>query len=173
MKKKILLVLPKNYEINFINISDMHESLKTFNEFGILVQSGSIVGFDHDDLLIFKDQFDFFSKTGIANIQVMPLQAPDGTPLKERVVREGRYNDWEPVLRNNPEQMNSLNTFTVIPRQFNLEQLREGLCWLLHELYKPENFINRLGIFFGYFEKSPVKDRLQIPRPAIDWYSLG
>ena len=154
-------------------IGDMHESIKTFNEYGILVQAGSIVGFDHDDLTIFREQFNFFDKTGIPNIQVMPLQAPDGSPLKRRVIKEGRYIDWEPILRADPERMNSLNTFTIIPKQMNAEQLRMGLCWLLKKLYEPGNFIQRLNTFFMIYEKSPRKEKLHIPRSTIDWYSTG
>jgi radical SAM superfamily enzyme YgiQ (UPF0313 family) len=154
-------------------IGDMHENLRTFNEFGILVQAGSIVGFDNDDAGIFRDQYEFFNSTGIPNIQVMPLQAPDGSPLKQRMIREGRYIDWETALRNDPEHMNSLNCFTVRPKQFNLEQMRKGLCWLLKELYEPDHFIQRMEVFFGHYERSPKRKTLQIPSSSIDWYSLG
>ena len=154
-------------------IGDMQRSIKTFHEHGILVQAGCIVGFDHDDLSIFRDQFDFFDKTGIPNIQVMPLQAPDGSPLQRRLKKEGRYNDWEPSLRADPEHMNSLNIFTVTPERFNTEQLRQGLCWLLKKLYETGNFIQRMNTFFMNYENSPKRKKLTIPKSSIDWYTTG
>ncbi len=151
----------------------MQESLITFHEFGILVQGGCIVGFDHDELSIFREQYDFFSRSGIPSIQVMPLQAPDGSPLKDRMIREGRYNDWETVTRSDPERMNSLNVFTVTPGRMSLEQLREGLCWLLRELYRPESYVYRVNTFYRNFENSPVRKKLRIPGPSFDWYSIN
>ena len=152
---------------------DALEDIKKFNEHGILVQAGCIVGFDHDDKSIFKAQFDFFNKMGIPNIQVMPLQAPDGSPLKRRMIKEGRYIDWESATRSNPEQMNSLNTFTIVPKKMNLQELRQGICWLLKNLYKPENFIHRMHIFFTNYENSQKRHKLNIPKTSIEWNSIG
>ncbi len=149
------------------------EDIKEFHKHGILVQSGCIVGFDHDDKSIFKAQFDFFQKIGIPNIQVMPLQAADGSPLKKRMIKEGRYIDWEKTVGTNPEQMNSLNTFTIVPKQMNPQELRQGICWLLKNLYKPENFIHRMSTFFSNYEHSQKKQKLNIPRTTVDWYGAG
>lgn len=149
------------------------EEIKKFHEHGILVQAGCIVGFDHDDKSIFKAQFDFFNELGIPNIQVMPLQAPDGSPLKRRMIREGRYIDWESAVRSNPEQANSLNTFTIVPKLMNLHELRQGLCWLLKNLYMPENFIHRMRVFFRNYENSQKRYTLNIPKTTLDWYSTG
>ena len=152
---------------------DVQESIRRFNEYGILVHSGSIVGFDNDDKNIFKMQLDFFNDLGIPNIQTIPLQAPDGSPLKERMIREGRYIDWEEAARANPGKINSLNTHTIIPKQMTTEELRRGTCWLLKNLYLPEHFLRRMKLFFDNYEQSPVKDVLHIPKSKIEWYSLG
>ena len=149
------------------------EDIRKFHEHGILVHSGCIVGFDHDDKSIFKAQFDFFQELGIPNIQVMPLQASDGSPLKRRMIKEGRYIDWQITVGTNPEQMNSLNTFTIVPKQMNHKELRQGICWLLKNLYTPENFIHRMKIFFRHYENSQKKQKLNIPRTTIDWYGVG
>jgi radical SAM superfamily enzyme YgiQ (UPF0313 family) len=149
------------------------EDIKKFQEHGILVQAGCIVGFDHDDKTIFKEQLDFFNKLGIPNIQVMPLQAPDGSPLKRRMIEEGRYIDWESMVRANPEQMNSLNTFTIEPKLMSSQELRQGICWLLKNLYTPENFIHRMKTFFRNYENSQKKQHLNIPGTTVDWYGVG
>ena len=150
-------------------LGDMLENIKRFHEHGILVHSGCIVGFDHDDLSIFKAQNDFFAKSGIPNIQALPLQASDGSPLKRRMIREGRYIDYEATLRANPEHQNSLNTFTIVPKQMTIKQLEQGLCWLLKNLYEPGNYIHRLETFFSNYEQSPKKGKLNMPRAGFDW----
>ena len=149
------------------------EDIKRFHEYGILVQAGCIVGFDNDDISIFKAQFDFFQKLGIPNIQVMPLQAPDGSPLKRRMIKEGRYLDWESASRADPEHLNSLNTLTIMPKRMKPEELLDGTCWLLRNLYEPENFIHRMRLFFRNYENSPLKHRLNIPKSTINWYGVG
>ena len=153
--------------------SNVFEDIKKFHEHGIIVQAGCIVGFDHDDTSIFQAQFDFFNQMGIPNIQVMPLQAPDGSPLKRLMIKEGRYMDWESTTRSDPEQMNSMNTFTVVPKQLELQELRHGIMWLLKNLYKPENFMGRMKIFFNNYEDSQKKHKLTIPRTTVDWYGVS
>jgi hypothetical protein len=149
------------------------EDIKRFQEHGILVQAGCIVGFDHDDMSIFKQQLDFFNTLGIPNIQVMPLQAPDGSPLKRRMIEEGRYIDWESTVRSDPGLTNSLNTFTIEPRLMSRQQLRQGICWLLKNLYTPENFMHRMETFFRNYENSDKKQDLKIPGTTVDWYGVG
>ncbi len=149
------------------------DDIRKFNEHGILVQAGCIVGFDHDDTSIFREQFEFFNKMGIPNIQVMPLQAPDGSPLKRKMIKAERYLDWEPATRADPEQFNSLNTFTLVPKQMSPEEMRQGLCWLLKNLYTPDNFIHRMRIFFRDYKNSEKKQWLNIPKSNIDWYGIG
>ncbi|MCK4853177.1 MAG: radical SAM protein [Bacteroidales bacterium] len=153
-------------------LSDMLGDIKRFHEHGIMVHSGCIVGFDNDDLSIFKAQNDFFAKSGISNIQALPLQAPDGSPLKRRMIKEGRYIDYESTVRANPEHQNSLNTFTIVPKQMTLKQLEQGLCWLLKNLYEPGNYIHRLNTFFENYENSPKRKKLKIPKPGIDLDNL-
>ncbi len=153
--------------------SNLLEDIKKIHQHGILVHAGCIVGFDSDDLSIFRQQFDFFNESGIPNIQVMPLQAPDGSPLMKRMIKEGRYIDWEQTTKTNPDQVNSLNTFSMIPRQMTHEQLYNGLCWLLKNLYIPENYIYRLKTFFENFESSPKKDKLQISRIPLNLQGIG
>jgi radical SAM superfamily enzyme YgiQ (UPF0313 family) len=153
--------------------SNMLEDIKKIQQHGILVHAGSIVGFDNDDLSIFQQQFDFFKESGIPNIQVMPLQAPDGSPLMKRMIKEDRYIDWEQTTRTNPEQVNSLNTFTIIPKQMTHKQLYNGICWLLKNLYKPENYVYRFKTFFQNFEKSPKKDKLKISRIPVNLQAIG
>jgi radical SAM superfamily enzyme YgiQ (UPF0313 family) len=149
------------------------EDIKKIHQHGIMVHGGCIVGFDNDDLSIFRQQFDFFNESGIPSIQVMPLHAPDGSPLMKRMIKEGRYIDWEQATKANPDKVNSLNTFTIVPKQMTHEQLYNGLCWLFKNLYKPDNYIYRLRTFFRNFEQSPKKDKLGISRIPVNLQAIG
>ena len=154
-------------------VSDMLQDIKIFHEHGITVVSTCIVGFDNDTLSIFRDQLNFHMKSGVPNVQIYPLQAMDRTPLKERMVREERYLDWEEHAKSNPERLHNLSTFTMIPRKMDIEQLQAGTYWLLWKLYDYENFLVRLQDFYANYENSPKRQQLTIPRYRLDKKRLG
>lgn len=152
--------------------SDLNEDVKKFHQHGILVLSGCVVGFDHDDLTIFQKQFDFFMKAGIPNTHVYPLTAGDGTPLKERMIKEGRYLDEYVDPSLDQSFVNQLNTLTIMPKQLTLKQLQQGIYWLLWEFYKMENLMERFRIFFENYKNSPKLNKLVIPKSKLDMESL-
>ncbi len=164
--------LKESGKLHNINANVLND-VKKFQEHGIFVQSGCIVGFDSDDLSIFQRQFDFFSKTGVAMISVYPLQAADGTRLKERVIKEGRYIDQNESSIKGSENKSIFNTVTIKPKQMTVSQLQQGVFWLLWKLYNPLNFTNRVKIFFETFENSPKKNRLNIPKPRLSIEVIG
>ena len=153
--------------------SDMLQDIRRFQEYGITVISTCIVGFDHDGLSIFKDQLDFHMRSAVPNVQIYPLQAMDATALKKRIVRENRYLDWEEQYRSNPESLYNLSSFTIVPKQMNLEQLRAGTYWLLWKLYDHGGFLLRLKGFFANYENSAKRQRLNSPRYRLDRKRLG
>jgi radical SAM superfamily enzyme YgiQ (UPF0313 family) len=55
-----------------------------------VVYGGFIVGFDNDPDDIFERQIEFIEQSAIANAMIGPLMALPGTPLFERMEREGR-----------------------------------------------------------------------------------
>ncbi|MHC4790541.1 MAG: B12-binding domain-containing radical SAM protein [Planctomycetota bacterium] len=153
-----------------INI-DLLASIKEFHQHGIMVMGSSIVGFDHDNLSAFKSLLDFYTQAGIISPHPFPLHAPDGTPLKKRLIQEGRYLDWNPTLP--PEQVNNFNTFSMVPKQMTVRQLEAGMHWLIRELIRPHNVFKRLANFFDHFESSPKRKKLQIPKSPLDLQSLS
>ena len=151
--------------------SDLVADVVKFHQMGIMVMGTSIVGFDHDDLSIFQRQFDYFMEAGILSPQPFPLQAPDATPLKERMIKEGRYLEWQSDLP--PDRLNNFNTFTMKPKQFTVEQMEQGLHWLIRELYRPINVLARFKSWVNQFEQSPYRRDLKIPGNPLDRQSLG
>ena len=153
--------------------TDMLQAIRKFHLHGIQIMSGAIVGFDHDDLSIFKKQLDFFMQAGISIVRVAPLEVLDGTRLKERMVREGRYIDWEDRGRVGPGAINELDDITFIPRQMTIEQLRQGTRWLLWQLYEPDSFVERFRAFFARYEGSSKKNQLTLPRAGLQKKMAG
>ncbi|MBT3223392.1 MAG: radical SAM protein, partial [Proteobacteria bacterium] len=149
-----------NKKINLRN--DPYEAVKKFQQYGIVVLGGCMVGFDHDDLTIFEQQHAFFSELAIANVFVIPVHAADATPLKARMIKEGRYIDYQKKSHDRP--IDIFNTFTIIPKQMTVEQLQQGAFWLGWKLYQPAEFLGRMERFFNVFETSPYKkDGMEIP----------
>ena len=151
---------------------DMSADIRKFHEHGIVVIGTSILGFDNDTTESFRQHFDFHMNAGVMTPQPYPLQAPDGTRLKQRMIREGRYIDNSADDRF-PELVNLYNTFTLVPGQMTTGQLQEGMLWLIGELYHPGNVALRVQRFFDQFEQSPLRGKLKIPRPRPDRFSLG
>ncbi len=151
----------------------MFDDIRTFNQHGFVVTTGCLVGFDSDDLSIFQHQFDFFMQTGIPGVHVYPLQALDGTRLKARLIKEGRYIDWEEGHTKGKKYATVHNTFTVVPKQMTQDQLVQGIYWLSWNLYKTENLIKRVQNLFDDFESSPKKDTINISKPGYNRKIFG
>ncbi len=146
---------------------DLHACVKNFHHHGIMVSSGCMVGFDHDDLSIFNTQLEFYSSMGIPSVLVWPLQVPDRTKLKERLVLEGRYLDWE---SNGNSDLLTANTF--VPKNMSGKKLLQGAYWLIHELYQPHRYARRFEIFFTNYAESPFKNDISIMKPAFAFESV-
>ena len=149
-------------------LRNTYNTIHKIHTYGINVVSGSVVGFDNDEPQIFQQQLDFFSRLGIANVNVYPLLALDGAPLKERMIAEGRYIDWDSSLFTDQEHFNMLNACNIIPKKMKLEELQNGIIWLLQELYSPVNFIDRFSAFFKNYDNSDKKEEIKIFKPNID-----
>ena len=85
---------------------DLIDSVKKIQQFGLNVRGGFIVGFDNDSPEIFERQIEFIQKSKIITAMVGMLNAPRGSPLYERLQKEGRLlkeatgdnTDFSPIL---------------------------------------------------------------------------
>ncbi len=102
---------------------------------GMEVWSGMIVGFDGDDLSIFKRQRDFIRDSQIVNTMVNQLVAIPRTPLFTRLERENRLDHSVEALERGTN---------VLPKQLSPTQLYEGCAYLMRDLYTPEAYFERL-----------------------------
>ena len=112
----------------------MVDRVRKVQDAGLEVWCGMIVGFDHDDTRIFKEQADFIRQTDILHAMVGMLAAIPKTPLHARLKSEGRLDldDEQPFGTN------------VIPLGMNRDELRDGYIELMRDLYSPDFYFERL-----------------------------
>ncbi len=127
---------------------DLVESIKCIQRAGLQVQGGFIVGFDSDTRSIFQRQIDFIQESGIVTAMVGLLQAPAGTRLYQRLVKEGRLSGL--MSGNNVD-----GTTNIIPKM-GLENLREGYENILAQIYSPKHYYRRVKAFLREYKAPKI-----------------
>lgn len=115
--------------------SDLIASIRKIHDFGIQVQAGMIVGFDHDDASIFDEQLEFTQASGIAVSMTGMLQALPRTPLHARISKEGRL-----LAESTGDQFVFSN---IQPMLMTRLELYRGYRNLIERLYDFRNFKRR------------------------------
>jgi radical SAM superfamily enzyme YgiQ (UPF0313 family) len=111
---------------------DLIENVRKIQSYGIQVQAGMIVGFDHDDDSIFEEQLRFIQEARIPVSMTGMLQAMPKTPLYDRVEREGRL-----ITESTGDQFVLSN---IVPQQMSRRTLYQGYRWLAEQLYDFRNY---------------------------------
>lgn len=133
------------------------ESVEMIQSAGIEVSAGFIVGFDSDTSSIFQGQIDFIQRTGIITAMVGLLNAPNRTPLYQRLKEEGR------ILKTSGGD-NTDYTMNFIPKM-NKELLLSGYQQILTGIYSSKAFYLRLKGFLNAFHPGPIiKRRMDLER---------
>ena len=117
---------------------DLLDQVQVFLDHGVGVTGGMIVGFDHDGLDIFEQQYEFAMSSPIPIFTLGALVAPAATPLFDRMEKSGRLVQGGTEVPATPWDTN------ILPTQMTREQLLEGLNWLCNRLYSPESFGQRM-----------------------------
>ena len=120
---------------------DLAAEVRKITEAGMLVTSGMIAGFDHDDAGIFERLLDFISQLPVPIIGFGLLVAPAATPLHARIKREGRLAGHDRVGAG------SILDTNIVPKLMTLAQLQDGGRWLLNKIYSPRMFGRRVKAF--------------------------
>ncbi|MBN2370297.1 MAG: DUF4070 domain-containing protein [Vicinamibacteria bacterium] len=136
---------------------DLLKAVAAIQRSGMEVMGGFIVGFDHDPHDIFKRQFEFIQRSGIATAMVGLLTALPQTRLYKRLVSEGRIES-ESTGNNTDVALN----FT--PR-LNREFLQNGYRHLMRQLYEPSVHYSRIRAFLDHYR--PTGPRLHVSRADI------
>ena len=129
---------------------DLVGSVKKLQQMGLQVMGGFIVGFDSDDETIFQRMIDFIQKTGIVTAMVGLLQAPVGTQLYQRMLREGR-------IKSSYSGDNVDGETNIIPKM-DISRLKKGYRQILDSIYSAKGFYERVRTFLKDYKptKHPV-----------------
>jgi len=123
---------------------DYRGAIRNIQSHGITVNGCFVIGLDGHTPEIFDQVFDFVRETELYEVQVTILTAFPGTPLYERLAREGR------ILQ--PRQWEKCTLFDVNYRPSGMtpEELAEGFRQLVVRLYGKEFTDWRRGNFKRY-----------------------
>ena len=130
---------------------DMVAAVQKLQLSGMEVMGGFIIGFDSDKSDIFKRQFEFIQRSGIATAMVGLLTALPQTRLYQRLKTEGRLetrstgNNTDAVLNFRPK--------------LNREFLVSGYRDLMKKLYEPKAYCQRIRTFLKHHR--PTGPRLR------------
>ncbi|MBI9043267.1 MAG: B12-binding domain-containing radical SAM protein [Anaerolineaceae bacterium] len=130
------------------------DSVKKIQRFGMQVSGGFIVGFDNDQPSIFKKQIEFIQNSGIVTAMVGLLQAPHGTKLYDRLLKEDR-------LLQEMSGDNTDGTTNIIPAM-DIRILHKGYQEILSTIYSPVYFYERVKTFLKEYEPRHQNVHLQI-----------
>jgi radical SAM superfamily enzyme YgiQ (UPF0313 family) len=117
------------------------EAIERIQSHGIVVTGCFVLGLDGHTPTVFEDVRRFVEESGVREVQISVLTAYPGTPLYERLRREGRLLDetaWEKC---------TLFDVNVQPLRMSVPELERGLIDLGRQLYSAEGKRARVGAF--------------------------
>jgi len=118
------------------NKGDLVEQVRTIQKAGLQVTAGFVLGFDSDPPSIFEDMYEFIQRAGIVTPMPGLLTAARGTPLYERLKREGRLRGEHSGNNTHDLEMN------FVPKM-DEKLLIDGYVHLLERLFSPEAYYAR------------------------------
>jgi radical SAM superfamily enzyme YgiQ (UPF0313 family) len=131
---------------------DLVASVQTLQRAGLEVMGGFIVGFDSDQKDIFKRQFEFIQRSGVATAMVGLLTALPQTRLWQRLKTEGRL-EVESSGNNTDAALN-------FKPKLNRDFLQSGYRDLVRKLYEPGNYYRRIRTFLKSHRPGGPRRRL-------------
>jgi radical SAM superfamily enzyme YgiQ (UPF0313 family) len=139
------------------------DSIRKIQSHNLVVVAGMIVGFDHDDVRIFQEQFDFLMEAGIAFTTCGVLTALEKTPLHARLQKEGRLLPYDSTtqLGHGSADLN------FVPKAMSASELLQGYNWLIRALYRYDNYGSRVATAFRHF--TPENDASGHAGSRVDW----
>lgn len=117
------------------------EALRRIQAEGITVNGCFILGLDRHTPDVFEEVLEFAEEVPLYDVQITVLTPFPGTPLYDRLLREGR------ILQPDRWDLCTLFDVNFVPKGMTVEELREGVYWLAERLYRTESQAARRGQF--------------------------
>jgi radical SAM superfamily enzyme YgiQ (UPF0313 family) len=113
------------------------EAIDKIQSRGVTVNGCFVLGLDNHTPEIFARVKEFVEQSQLLEVQLTVMTPFPGTPLYDRLVREGR------LLQ--PRYWDRCTLFDVnyTPRRMTVKELEEGLRWLFGEIYNEREFTRR------------------------------
>ena len=142
----------------FNKVAKFREEFKRFHDYGIMIQTGMIFGFDYDDESSFERTIEFLEENRIELAMFNILTPLPGTGLYKKMDAEGRIidRDWSHYDGRH---------VVFKPRLISPETLQEGFFWAYHRFYSVPSILKRVIPSFRYL---PAKSLL-IERLFVNW----
>jgi radical SAM superfamily enzyme YgiQ (UPF0313 family) len=112
------------------------DAIARIQDAGVTVNGCFVLGLDHSDSSSFDAVYDFVEETGLYEVQVTLMTAFPGTPLYQRLLKEGR------ILHDGAWELCTLFDVNFQPKLMSVEELETGFRKLVGRIYDDE-FIDR------------------------------
>jgi radical SAM superfamily enzyme YgiQ (UPF0313 family) len=126
------------------------DAVRAIQAHGITVNGCFILGLDGHTPDVFAEVLDFAGRVPLYEVQITVLTPFPGTPLYDRLLREGR------LLRPGRWDLCTLFDVNYVPRDMTPEELREGIYWLAERLYSADGLAQRRRPFFEALARRPA-----------------
>ena len=143
---------------------DLVSSVRKLQRMGLQVMGGFIVGFDSDDDSIFERMIEFIQESGIVTAMVGLLQAPIGTQLYQRMLRDGR-------ISKHYSGDNVDGETNIIPKM-DLVELKTGYRKILESIYSGKGYYERVRTFLKDYQPARHAVTLQWEEIAAFFSSI-
>ena len=131
------------------------EAVKIFNSYGLIVNTGLIIGFDSESPNSASNIIEMVKNTGVFPALVLPLHALPNTQLSRRLQTEGRlFGEGDIEITREDRTDTATTGLNFVTRRPRLDVLRD-LTRLLDELYEPESFYKRLNLTLSWIKPAP------------------
>ncbi len=130
--------------------TDLVESCKKIQAYGIQVRALMIVGFDSDDKTIFDEHIKFIEDAHITGVAINVLKAYPGTPLWMRLQKENRVLDMTGTYESSTKVVTN-----IIPKKMTRVELLEGYRALLEKVRSWDSIERRIEGFVTSVARQP------------------
>lgn len=121
------------------------EAVRIVNSYGMVVNTGLILGFDGEGPDSARRMLDMVQRTGAFPTLVLPLHALPNTNLSRRLEKEGRlYREGVIQIEDEGRTDTATTGLNFVTQRPRAEILRD-LAGVLEQLYKPENHYARVA----------------------------